>query len=344
MLQLNFVGAKKLEWHDVEEPKILNGGEALVRPFIVATCDLDQSIVRGSVPMKAPFAFGHEGIAEVLEVGDDVAGFRPGDVVSVPFQISCGDCGPCRKGRTAHCTAVALTSMYGLGSLSGSDWGGFLSDVVRVPFADHMLLRVPGDIDPSAVASLSDNIADGWRLVAPQLEAEPGAVVLVLAGSSVALYATAIALALGASRVDFVGGGDHEREVAARLGAKVIEGPIPARLGPYRITVNASSDRACLRCAVRSTGPDGVCTSAGMYFDGEPSLPLLEMYTKGIHFHTGRVHARTVMPHALQLVVEKRIRPELVTGKIADWDQAPDALADHETKLVITRPRRAAVS
>jgi len=43
--------------------------------------------------------------------------------------------------------------------------------------------------------------------------------------SNISLYAAAIALALGASRVDFLGGDPHHCEVAARLGANVIEGP-----------------------------------------------------------------------------------------------------------------------
>jgi len=344
MQQLDFVETRKLAWREIAPPRLGGDCEALVRPFIVATCDLDRSIVQGEAPVGGPFAFGHEGVAEVVDVGDAVRLVKPGDVVSVPFQISCGVCGPCLRGRTAHCTAIRRTSMYGLGPLSGSDWGGFLSDLVRVPFADHMLLPVPEGVDPMAIASLSDNIVDGWRLVAPPLEAEPGAAVLIVASGSVSLYATAIALALGASKVDFVGGGPLQREVAGRLGANVIEGAVPNRLGPYPITVNASSDRTCLHCALRSTAPDGVCTSAGMFLHEDPPMPMAEMYIKGISFRTGRVHARAVMPRALQLVVENRIRPELVTAQVAEWATAPEALAEHQAKLVITRPRMGAAA
>jgi len=229
--------------------------------------------------------------------------------------------------------------MYGLGPLSGRDWGGFLSDLVRVPFADHMLIAVPEDVDPRAVASLSDNIVDGWRLVAPQLAADPGAKVLIVGGDSVSLYATAVALALGAASVDYVGGGTHQQEVARRLGAAVIEGPVPERLGPYPITVNATSERKCLHCAIRSTGPDGACTSAGIFFGDDPTMPLMEMYTKGIRFQTGRVHARDVMPAALKLVEERKILPELITAETADWNDSVEALVSHKAKLVITRPR-----
>jgi hypothetical protein len=39
-----------------------------------------------------PFSFGHECIAEVIETGDKVKHIKVGDVVSVPFQLSCGIC------------------------------------------------------------------------------------------------------------------------------------------------------------------------------------------------------------------------------------------------------------
>jgi len=341
MRRVEYIRPGHLEWREVTSARLQADTDALVRPFAVATCDLDRAIVRGQTPATGPFAFGHEGVAEVIEVGDRVRDFAVGDVVAIPFQQSCGGCTACREGRTAHCEGVTPMSMYGLGPFSSQDCGGFLSDWVRVPFADHMLVPIPAGVDPVALASLSDNIADGWRLVAPPLQSVPGAAVLVVAGASVSLYATAIALALGASRVDFVGGEQAQQEIAARLGAKVIEGTPPDRLGPYPITVNASSDRICLRCALRSTAPDGICTSAGIFFGQDTPLPLWDMYIQGVMFRTGRVHARTVMPRALELAVQKRIHPEWITSETADWEDAPQALARHEGKLVISRPRLA---
>ena len=55
----------------------------------------------GRAPLPGPFAFGHEFVADVLEIGDAVRSVRPGDRVIVPFQVSCGTCEllPAR----AHC-------------------------------------------------------------------------------------------------------------------------------------------------------------------------------------------------------------------------------------------------
>ena len=106
----------------------------------------------------------------------------------MPFQISCGTLRPLRKGQTGNCESVEFLSSYGLPL--GPDNGGLLSDIVRVPFADAMLVALPEGVEPAAVASLSDNIPDAWRTVAPQLEEYPGARVLICAGAgSIALYA-----------------------------------------------------------------------------------------------------------------------------------------------------------
>src|SRR5438093_10138538 len=98
MRQLTFLEPGRLEWRDVPEPALDGDGAAIVRPVAVATCDLDLGIVRGAVPLGGPFPFGHEGIAEVIDVGDAVSSVKPGDLVSVPFQVSCGECEPCRRG------------------------------------------------------------------------------------------------------------------------------------------------------------------------------------------------------------------------------------------------------
>ena len=87
--------------------------------------------------------------------------------------------------------------MYGLPA-GPQTYGGFASDAVNVPYADAMLVKIPDGVEPSVVASLSDNIPDAWRTVAPPLEDRPGSPVLICMGAgSIALYAIAIAQALG---------------------------------------------------------------------------------------------------------------------------------------------------
>jgi alcohol dehydrogenase len=338
MRQLMFIGPGCAEWQDVPEPALRGPGEALVRPLAVAACDLDAWVMRGMVPFEGPFALGHEFVGEVVEAGDD-SGVSPGDRVIVTFQVSCGECERCRTGRTANCSEVQRGSMYGVPAAVGGDWGGALADLVRVPYARAMLLPLPDGIEPAAVASLSDNVADGWRTVGPQLAARPGATVLIVGGGvhSISLYAAQVAVALGSERVDFLDTDPERLALAERLGARPVEGPPPRRAGAYPITVNAGLDHASLHCAIRSTEPDGDCTNVGIYFEPETGVPLFEMYTRGIHLHTGRVNSRTVLPEVLGLVTDGRIDPSAVTSRVVSFDDAADALADPPTKLIVAR-------
>jgi len=199
---------------------------------------------------------------------------------------------------------------------------------------------VPAGLQPAAVASASDNISDAWRAVAPALAERPGADVLVVGGAgpgSIGLYAAGLAVALGSESVLYVDADEARRQTAAKLGAQTLA-ETPKRVGPYPITVDAGADPDGLALALRSTAADGTCTSTAIYFGEQPSLPLLEMYTKGITFKTGRANARPAMGHVLELAASGALRPELVTTSVVGWADAADALLERGwTKLVIER-------
>jgi threonine dehydrogenase-like Zn-dependent dehydrogenase len=336
--QLTLVEANRVEWLDAPEPALQGDGEAVVRPLAVALCDLDNAIVLGEFPLQTPAALGHEFVAEVIEAGDGVKSVSPGDRVVVPFQISCGQCARCRRGQTGDCESVPRLSMYGFGPFGG-DWGGGLSDLVRVPYADAMLVSLPDGLDPAAVASASDNIPDGWRTVAPYLERRPGAEVLIVAGGarSIGLYAVDAARALGAERVVYLDTDESRLRAAAALGAETVEGPPPNRIGPFPITVDASTTHEGLACALRSTDPGGVCTSVSIIAEPQTPVPLFEMYTNGIEFHTGRVMARPIIPEILELTAGGALHAEQVTSRVVPWDDAAEAVLEPETKLIVTR-------
>src|SRR5882762_4829370 len=265
MRRLLLDGPGALHWANVPEPESPRPAGALVRPLTVATCDLDVAVLNGHYPLPGPYPFGHEG---VVEVGAEVSSVRPGDRVIVPFQISCGECAPCRRGRTGNCAAHPMMSTYGLGQLGGLDWGGFLADLVAVPHADAMLVPLPAGVDPVAVASASDNLPDAWRTVGPTLRDAPGADVLVVGGDggswSIGLYAAGMAVALGAGRVVYLDQDPERLKVAEALGASPMSGPPPDKAGSFPITVDASGHPAGLRCAIHSTARDGVCTSVAL--------------------------------------------------------------------------------
>lgn len=338
MQQLTWTEAG-LAWREVDAPRLSGDGDALVRPIAVATCDLDALVLSGGAPLPPPFAFGHEAVAEVVETAPGVTAAARGDLVVVPFQLSCGHCDRCRRGQTGSCSTAGAGAAYGMAPIGRGEWGGMLSDLVRVPYADAMLVPLPAGIEPVHAASVADNVPDGWRAVAPPLRDRPGEAVLVVGGGgSVGLYAAAVAVALGSERVDYVDQDARRLAVAEAVGARPIERrPDGGRAGRYAVTVDHSGTVEGLHTAIRSTDPGGTCTSTAIYFAGDVPLPLLDMYVRGVTFHTGRVDARAAIPAVLDLMVAGRLRPELVTSAVVAWDDAATALDGLDAKVVVSR-------
>lgn len=340
MRQLTYIAPGRFELWDVPRPTLASDTDAIVRPLTVARCDLDLYIATGFFAMPGPFAFGHEAIGEVIEAGDK-AGFVPGQRVAVPFQLSCGRCAPCRRGFTNSCAAFPFRAAFGLKPSSGTEFGGALSEAMLVPFADHALVPWPDGLDPVALASAPDNLADGWRAVAGPLRERPGAEVLVIGGraQSVSLYAAAWAVALGAGRVTYLDDDAGRCAIAERLGAQAAAlAPVLAAgsgsMAPYEITVDGSADPAALVLAAAATAPNGICTSVSMYQTPTTPLPLRLMYAKGITFLTGRVHSRAALPEVLAHCAAGHIHPETVTTRTAGFSDAAEAMTDPGPKLV----------
>ncbi|MFF1252215.1 alcohol dehydrogenase catalytic domain-containing protein [Pseudarthrobacter sp. NPDC058329] len=367
MRELNFISTGKLDWIERNDPELITGDDAIVRPIVVSRCDgdtlpihhrvsramqaglkagaIDPAVgsICGPVPFQGPFAIGHEAIAEVVETGAFVQNLRVGDKVVVPWSVSCGRCGTCRRGLTSKCITARdgrTLAAFGFGPASGH-YGGMVSDLFRVPFADHMLVPLPVGLDPLRVAAASDNLSDAWRTVVPHLRARPGANVLVLGGGgkSIGLYAAGLAAAHGASVVDYVDSSPQRREVAASLGAVAHQrSGKPAANPGYDIVVEASSTTSGIRKAIRATAPGGICTAIGYYVGTNTGIPLMHMYANDITLHLGVSHPRAVLPELLDWVHKNNFPAEKVTSHLADFDDAPRAYAEHTTKLVLHRP------
>jgi alcohol dehydrogenase len=329
----------RFEWREVAVPPPPGPLEAIVHPIAVATCDLDRLLGLGATPFALPLHFGHECVAEVLSVGERVTGVRPGQRVVVPFQISCGECPPCRQGRTGNCASVPPISMYGFG-VGGGHWGGVLSDQLLVPFADAMLVPLPDSVEPAAAASVADNVSDGYRHVAPYardlLERDADAEVLIIAGlarrpvfsASVPLYAGLIARTLGLRNVRVVDSRSGVREHAAQLGLQPLRPSELRRHAPAPLVVDVSGSPRGLRAALGHTARDGVCSSAGGLHTSA-RIPTGVLYGRNVTYHVSRTHVRTLIPQVLDLMSEGRLHPERVTTHRAPLDDAPHAIKSH---------------
>jgi alcohol dehydrogenase len=339
MRQLTCTAPNTVAWQDVPEPRLQGDGEALVRPLAVARCDIDLFLTSGLFPPRGPFALGHECVAEILALGDAVRGLEVGERVVVSFQVSCGACRSCASGHTANCDRYPVLSDYGMQPLSGTEYGGMLSDVVRVPHAQAMLAPVASRLDPVALGSVSDNVLDGYRAVAPHLATRPGTELLIVCHGlkSVPLYAAQAALALGAARVDYASDDAEALALAERLGARPIPTDFEKPERRYPLVVDAGLTPNGLRYAVRATEPEGTLQCVSFYAGGDMAMPLGRLYTLGIRFFTGRAHAAALLPQVMPLIEAGRLRPAEVTTRVADWAEAPAAWVEPAIKLVVRR-------
>jgi threonine dehydrogenase-like Zn-dependent dehydrogenase len=372
MRELQFIRSGRLEWRDRPTPILLQPRDAIVRPFVASRCDGDTlpihrpvsramqlglrvglidpvvASICGPIPFEGPFGIGHECVGQVTAVGDDVTALAVGDVVVVPWAVSCGSCPECARGLTAKCstTRVGALSAFGFGPSSGP-WGGMVTDLIRVPFADHMLVQVPRGVDPLRVAAASDNLADAWRAVVPPLQVRPGGNVLVIGGGaqSIGLYAAGLAVGHGASVVDYVDDQPERLSIAETLGARVHEigsnrrrSLLPSIRDRYDVAVEASSRAAGVRDALRALSPGGTCTAVGYYMAPNTRVPLMHMYATDATLHLGVSSVRPVLPDLLDFVARTGFPAENVTTLLADWEDAPTAYAARTTKLVLHRP------
>lgn len=336
MQQLTYVAPKQLEWRDVPDAKLDSDHAAIVKPLAVARCDIDLLLATGLIAGKQPYALGHECTAEILELGNAVRGLEVGQRVVVAFQLSCGTCATCLAGRTAVCERFPLLCDYGMQPLSGIESGGMLADRVKVPFANAMLRPFAAHVDPVAIASVSDNVLDGYRGVARHLEARPGSDVLVVSHGypSIPLYSVQAALALGASRVDFASDDEVALKHAAKLGATPIRTDFKKRDKRYAIVVDGGFKPEGFCYALDSTENEGIFQSCGYVF-GDTSVPLGKMYTRGLQLHIGRTHAAALLPEVIGLIEKGKLDPAAVTTRVIDRDEAASAWSEPETKLVV---------
>ena len=196
---------------------------------VVATniCGSDQHMVRGRTTAPEGLVLGHEITGEVVETGPDVEFVKVGDLVSVPFNISCGRCANCKARRTEICLNVNPDrpgSAYGYVDMGG--WIGGQAEYVMVPYADFNLLKFP-DRDQALekimdLTMLSDIFPTGYHGCVTA-GVTVGSTVYVAGAGPVGLAAAASARLLGAAVV-IVGDSNKERLAQARgFGCETID-------------------------------------------------------------------------------------------------------------------------
>ena len=211
---------------DVPEPVVEEQTDAIVRLTASAICGTDLHFVRGTVaPVDKGQILGHEGIGIVASVGSGVTSIKVGQRVVIPAIIGCGACQFCRKGLFAQCDVANpmgkhAGSVFFGGPANAGKLKGLQAEKARVPFADHMLVPLPDEIDDDQAILMSDILPTGW-FGADLAEIEPGDHVLVFGCGPVGQMAIASAKLIG-GRVIAVDRLPDRLEMARAQGAEVI--------------------------------------------------------------------------------------------------------------------------
>lgn len=198
----------------VPDPAILEATDAIVRVRRATICGSDLWSYRGVTTWEDGWRTGHEFIGVVEAVGSDVDDVAVGDEVVAPFSFCDNTCEFCRAGIQTSC-------------VHGGYWGGTndggQAELVRVPFADGTLVRVPealrGDRSRlSALALITDVVPTGHH-AAVRAAVRPGVTAVVIGDGAVGLCGVLGARRLGADRVIAVGHHAGRLQIARDFGA-----------------------------------------------------------------------------------------------------------------------------
>jgi len=213
MRALCYHGKGDVRVDTVDDPKIEQPTDAIVRITSTAICGSDLHIYDGFVPMmKSGDILGHEPMGIVVEVGADVKRIKVGDRVVIPFTIACGECRFCKKGLYSCCDTTnpdaelakklmghSPAGLFGYSHLMGGYPGG-QAELLRVPYADVGAIRIESDLPDESVLFLSDIFPTGY-MAAENCDIEDGDTVAIWGCGPVGQMAIQSAWMLGAGRV-----------------------------------------------------------------------------------------------------------------------------------------------
>src|SRR4026209_1844807 len=206
-------GKNDIRVEEVDDPRILNPSDAVIKVTSTAICGSDLHLYNGLVPtMEKGDILGHEFMGEVVEVGNEVHSVKAGDRVVASFPISCGNCFFCQKELFSLCEnsnpnawmaqqlfGHSPAGIYGYTHMLGGFAGG-QAEYARVPFADVGTVKIPDGLSDEQVLFLSDIFPTGY-MAAENCNIQPGDVLAVWGCGPVGQFAIQSAYLLGAERV-----------------------------------------------------------------------------------------------------------------------------------------------
>jgi glutathione-independent formaldehyde dehydrogenase len=200
---------------------------AIIKVIASNICGSDLHMVRGRTSAMPGLVLGHEITGEVVEIGRDVEFIKVGDLVSVPFNISCGKCNMCKQSKTELCLNVNPSKPGGIyGYTEYGGWIGGQAEYVMTPYADFNLLKLPPKEKCmhriKDIAMLTDVFPTGYH-GAVMGGVEVGSSVYIAGAGPVGLSCAASCFLMGASCVVIADNKSERLAQARSFGCKTID-------------------------------------------------------------------------------------------------------------------------
>ncbi len=228
-----------VEEFDLDPPQ---AGEVLLQNVAAGLCHSDEHVANGDLsapndvmaamglPAMFPVVGGHEGSAVVVDVGDGVTAFAPGDHVVMSFVASCGHCRWCASGAQYLCDLGSMTMVPGMtsdGSFRHHTVSGHgLGHMSKVgAFAEHTvvaqssLVKIDPDISMTAAALVACAVPTGFGSIANRANVRGGDTVVVVGCGGIGTCAIQAARIRGAAHIVAVDPSEFKRTSALTFGA-----------------------------------------------------------------------------------------------------------------------------
>ncbi len=298
-------------------------GQALVKLISSGVCHTDLHAAHGDWPVKPtpPFIPGHEGVGEVVALGEGVTNLHVGQLVGNAWLFSaCGECEFCTTGWETLCEKQQN---------SGYSVDGSFGQYMLVDAAYAAL--IPEGADPVEVAPIlcaGVTVYKGLKMT----EARPGQWVVISGigglGHIAVQYARAMGLRVAAVDID-----DDKLALATRHGAELVvnartEDPIAviqaATGGAHGILVTAVHPDAFGQ-AIHMSRRGGTIVFNGLP-PGDFPASIFEIVLKGLTVRGSIVGTRQDMVEALDFYARGQIHPTVATRKLDEINEILDEM------------------
>jgi L-iditol 2-dehydrogenase len=205
---------------EISIPKI-GPGEVLVRIEASGICGSD--VLEWYRLNRAPLVLGHEIGGQVVEVGEGVEKYRPGDRITAAHHVPCNTCHYCLNGNHTACETLRRTNF---------DPGG-LAEYVRLPAinVDRGVFLLPEEVSYEEATFIEPLacVLRGQR----RTNIKPAKSVLIIGSGISGLLHVLLARNLGAGRIFASDINEYRLDAAKRFGADAVfhaEEDIPEKI------------------------------------------------------------------------------------------------------------------